>query len=142
MTTPPSGEQSAIPAPIPQNNHIDICFISKQGKVSVGDSEQFGIQTPAPSTHPSISSRSPTVATAGTGTNVEMASSAGSSSSTSSHGSQRQTGATSPPNESGQDHTAKTSASRSNDIEEYSLIPAQFLEHGESPVATKPKDSY
>lgn len=135
MARPPSGEQSAIPAPMPQNNHIDICFISKQGKVSVGDSEQYGNQTPAPSTHPSISSRSPTVATAGTGTNVGMTSSVGPSSGTSIHGSQRQT-------ESSQDHTAKISASGSNVIDEYSLIPAQFLEHSESPVATKPKDSY
>jgi hypothetical protein len=94
MATPPNRELSAVRAPAPQTD-IDICFIDKEGKVSVGNSWQYGKSTPALLAQPIVSSRSPNSAAVGISPNPATTSVAGPSSGTSSQGSQHQTEATS-----------------------------------------------
>jgi hypothetical protein len=139
MATPPNREQSAVRAPAPQTD-IDICFIDKEGKVSVGNSWQYGKSTPAPLAQPNVSSRSPNSAAVDISPNPAITSVARPSSGTSSQGSQRQTEATSSANETSQNKSPDRSSSRTNDVEEFTLIPSQFLLKGES-LEAPPSDN-
>ena len=138
MANSPSHEQSVASA----SKVRDICFVDKEGHVSLGNSLKYGHETPAPSARPSLSSRSPTGAPTNANQNPAITTTAGPSSKTCTQGSPHQAGTT--PQESGrsQNHTSRGPLPGSNGVPEDSLIPEQILEEGESHEAEMPDDSY
>jgi hypothetical protein len=128
MANPPSSEHSAVSASTIQDDKIDICFVDKEGHISFGNSLKYGKETPAPSTRPSLSSRSPT----GANENSARTTAAGPSIGTCIHGSQHRN-RTPPANNWIQNHVSGGPLSGSNGIPEDSLIPDQILEARESP---------
>jgi hypothetical protein len=142
MANPPSREHSVVPASTVRGDEFDICFVDKEGHVSLTNSLRYGNETPAPSTRPSLSSRSPTGAPTGANQNPAITTAAGPSSETCTHGSPHQAGTTPPANNWSQNHTSGGPLPGSNGVPEDSLISDQILEEGESPVAKLPDDSY
>jgi hypothetical protein len=124
MANPSSTEHSAVP---PTANLYDICFVDKEGRVSLGDSLEYGEETPAPSAVSSLSSRSPTGAneipalTAVSGPHHPVTTSTASNSS---HA-----------------RTSEGPHPESKSVPVESLIPAEILLQGES-AGAKPTDSY
>jgi hypothetical protein len=138
MANPPSHEQSVASASTVQDDKFDICFVDKEGHVSLRNSLKYGNQTPAPSARPSLSSRSPTSANQ----NSAITTAAGTSSETCTHGSPHQAGTTPPANNLNQNHTRGEPLPESNGVPEDSLIPDQILVAGESLGDALPDDPY
>lgn len=121
---------------------IDICFIDKGGKVSVGDSTQYGTVTPAPSVPASLSSRTPTGAMDQISKSSNNPASAIKPNVTSGPEGHQRTKTTSVANDSSQIYSNKDKLSKSESDLDHGLHPKDFLVKGESPEPHKPEDSY
>jgi hypothetical protein len=138
MANPPSREQSIVLASTVRDDTFDICFVDKEGHVSLRNSLRYGNATPAPSARPSLSSRSPT----GANQNSAITTAAGPPSETCTHTSPHQAGATPPTNNGSQNHTSGGPLPELNGVPEDSLLLDQILEAGESNGTALPVDSY
>jgi hypothetical protein len=141
MESPPSSGHAAVSASTTRDEDIDICFINKAGRVSLGNSQSYGGETLAPSTKPTLPNRSTAGATTGAGWNSNVAG----PSRTSMHESQNQTAVTLSTTNSSQSQTSEEFPQGSNEVPETSLIPDEILvpEELESYLAQQePDDSY
>jgi hypothetical protein len=126
MADPQTLEQPTVRVPVNETD-IDICFINEEGRVSIGNSWLYASEPPRPPAPPHVLSQIPSSATVQIGSNRPMPTVTGPPNGTSLHGSQHQ--------------------SEPEEVEEYSLIPSQFIriEEGESLETIRPdphKDSY
>lgn len=142
MANASDGESFPAPSSSLDKRKIDICFINKEGKVSVGDSTEYGNVSPAPSTTASLSSRAPTGASDKTTNSLNESAAVTKSNGPSGPEGSQQTMTTSTAKDSSQKFSSKEKLSKSESDPDDTLHPENFLVKGESSVPDKPDDSY